>query len=83
MAMRIDLFQDSKSPWYMNLGLRLIKMWVGAYPGPSLTISYRPDLFRKDFMNYIMRGMSGVNGWDKGHAELFAAFVSGLNACNF
>lgn len=81
--MRVDLFSEGQRPWYFTIGLKLIKMRTGVYPGPPLTISYRPDLFHKDFVGYIMRAMHGSGGWDKGHAEMFASFVSRLNTCNF
>ena len=81
--MRVNLFNSGRRPLSMRLGLRLIKWRTGVYPGPILTISYRPDLFHKDFIGYIMRGMSGSGEWDKGHAEMFASFVSKLNSCRF
>ena len=81
--MRIDLFTSDHRPWYMDLGLKLARWRVGAVPGPPLAISYRPDLFKKDFVGYIVRSMHGSGGWDKGHAEMFAAFVSKLNSCHF
>lgn len=67
----------------MSLGLKLARRRVGAFPGPPLTISYRPSLFKKEFVGYIVRAMHGSGGWDKGHAEMFAAFVSKLNSCTF
>lgn len=81
--MRIDLLHGGQRPWYMALGLRLAKLLTGTYPGPPLAISYRPHFFNKDFAGYIMRAMHGSGGWDKGHAEMFAAFVSQLNSCHF
>ena len=81
--MRVDLFHGGQRPWYMKVGLQLAKLRTGVYPGPPLTISYRPDLFHKDFVGYIMRAMHGSGGWDKGHAEMFATFVSKLNSCKF
>ena len=81
--MRIDLFQSRYRPWYLNLGLKFARWRVGAVPGPPLTISYRPNLFHKDFVGYIVRAMKGSEVWDKGHAEMFAAFVSKLNECHF
>ena len=81
--MRIDLLNSRHRPWYMELGLKFARWRVGAFPGPPLTISYRPDFFKKEFVGYITRSMHGSGGWDKGHAELFASFVSKLNACMF
>jgi hypothetical protein len=67
----------------MSLGLKFARWRVGTVPGPPLAISYRPKLFNRDFVGYIIRAMHGSGGWDKGHAEMFAAFVSKLNACRF
>jgi len=81
--MRIDLLHSEHRPWYMSLGLRLAQWRVGALPGPPLTISYKMYMFQKDFVGYIVRGMAGSGGWNKGEAELFASFVSKLNQCDF
>lgn len=81
--MRVDLYKGSHRPWYFTLGLQLARWRVGAVPGPPLTISYRPQLFHKDFVGYIVRAMRGSGGWNKGEAELFASFVSKLNSCAF
>lgn len=81
--MRVDLMHSPHRPWYVALGLRLAKWRVGVVPGPPLTISYRPSFFNADFRGYILRSMSGAGSWDRGHAEMFAAFVSSLNACHF
>lgn len=81
--MRIDLFNGGRRPWYMRLGLNMLNLYVGTYPGPTLTITYRPDLFHKDLVGYLLRATHGSGGWDKGHAEMFSAFVSKLNSCHF
>jgi hypothetical protein len=81
--MRIDLLNSSNRPWFMTLGLKLIGWRVGAFPGPPLAISYKPKLFSREFVGYIIRGNAGSGGWTKGEAELFASFVSELNSCQF
>lgn len=81
--MRIDLVHGGKRPWFMRVGMALAKLRLGVYPGPPFTISYRPDLFHRRFVGYILRGASGTGGWTKGQAELFSSFVSNLNACHF
>ena len=81
--MRIDMFASCHRPWYFSLGLKFARWRVGAVPGPPLAITYRPGFFHKDFVGYIVRAMQGSGGWDKGHAEMFAAFVSKLNSCHF
>ena len=81
--MRIDLFHGGQRPLPVRLGLELFKWRAGVYPGPPVAMTYRPDFFNKDLRGYIMRAMHGSGGWNKGEAELFAAFVSNLNSCNF
>jgi hypothetical protein len=80
---RVNLFRGGRRPWYFSVALRLMKARIGLYPGPPLAITYRPDLFARSLVGYVVRGASGLDGWDKGHAELFNTFVSQLNACRF
>lgn len=81
--MRVDLTRSKHRPWYMRMGLALARRRLGTYPGPPLTISYRPQFFHRELVGYIMRAMHGSGGWTKGDAEMFAAFVSDLNSCHF
>lgn len=81
--MRIDLYRGGTRPWYISLGLRLIKLRVGMMPAPPVVMTYRPDLVEKRLKDYFMATLSGAGGWSKGHTEMFAAFVSKLNACRF
>jgi hypothetical protein len=81
--MRINLMRSKHRPWYMHLGLNIARWRIGSFPGPPLTISYKPGFFHRDFISYIVRAMAGSGGWTKGEAELFASFVSKLNSCRF
>lgn len=81
--MRLDLFEGGRRPWFLKLPLALVSRYVGLPPGPPIAISYRPDLFDRAVLNYVFRSSSGLDGWDRGHAELFSAFVSQLNRCRF
>jgi hypothetical protein len=81
--MRIDLLHGGRRPLPIRLGIELFKLRAGVYPGPPLALTYRPDLLNKDLAGYIQRAMHGSGGWSRGEAELFAAFVSKLNSCNF
>ena len=81
--MRIDLFHGGRRPMVVRLGLALFKLRAGVYPGPPVALTYRPDLLNRDLRDYILRAMHGSGGWNKGEAELFAAFVSSLNRCRF
>ncbi|MEM7330785.1 MAG: hypothetical protein AAF490_01745 [Chloroflexota bacterium] len=81
--MRIDLLKGGKRPFPFRIAIRFMKLQAGVYSGPPLALTYRPDLLTKDLRDYMLRGMHGSGGWSKGEAELFAAFVSRLNSCNF
>lgn len=81
--MRINLMTGGKRPLLAKLSMELFKWRAGVYAGPTVAITYRPDLLNQDLAGYILRGMHGSGGWTKGEAELFAAFVSHLNSCNF
>ena len=81
--MRVDLIRGGRRPWHMRIGMRIGRQVLGIYPGPPLAISYRPDLYHRDLLGYLLRGMRGSGGWEKGDAELFASFVSSLNSCHF
>lgn len=63
--------------------MRMARARLGVYPGPPLTMSYRPAFFDKRFVGFLLRGMHGSGGWTKGDVEMFASFVSSLNACRF
>ena len=69
-------------PLYFLIALTYLLTLVYALVWP-FTASYRPDLWHRDFVGYFLRSMHGSGGWDKGHAELFATFVSDLNTCHF
>ncbi len=81
--MRLDLFDGGKRPWYLLAVMHIAKWRIGIFPGPPLAISYRPDLFPGYLIGYMQRPLNGFGSWSKGEAELFAAFVSRLNSCNF
>lgn len=81
--MRVELLEGGRRPWPVRAGLELARAALGVYPGPPLALSYRPDLFHSELFAYILHSMRGAQGWDKGHGELFAAFVSRLNSCRF
>ena len=81
--MRIDLFQGGRRPLTARLILALFNLRAGIYPGPPLVLTYRPDFLTQDLNDYLFWGMYGLRGWRRGDVELFAAFVSSLNSCNF
>jgi hypothetical protein len=60
-----------------------IKRYAGGVPGPILTLSYRRELFGRSFAACLQEGMRGATEWRVGEIELFAAFVSKLNSCQY
>ena len=81
--MRVDLMKGGRRPWYAGVLLRIAKARIGILPGPPVVITYRPDLWARELLGYIVRGSKGAGGWGRGNAELFGAFVSKLNSCGF
>jgi hypothetical protein len=51
--------------------------------GVLKTLHYRPDLFGRPFCDVLDPAMRGESDWSAGERELFAAFVSSLNQCQF
>jgi len=80
--MRLRILETGHRPLQKVL-LALIKRYIGAVPGPVLTLSYRRRLFGRCFAACLHEGMRGATEWRLGEVELFAAFVSKLNACQY
>jgi len=59
------------------------KMMGGFVPGPILIQSYRADFFGKPFNDAVEIALRGASEWNKKETELFAAFVSKNNRCQF
>ncbi|MCA9708625.1 MAG: hypothetical protein KDK70_22445, partial [Myxococcales bacterium] len=78
--MRIDLEHSPTRPLPMRVGMRVAGAIVGLVPGPLLVMSYRPALFDERLRRYVLRAAGYEGPWSKGESELFAAFVSNLNA---
>jgi hypothetical protein len=47
------------------------------------TVSYRPDLFGRYFIEGLLESLRGPSDWTIGERELFAAFVSSKNHCRY
>lgn len=63
---------------------RFVKL-VSGHPMPDVirTIRYRGHLFGKPFNEMIQDVMRGPSEWTVGERELFAAWVSKKNECEF
>ena len=52
-------------------------------PGVVKTLFYRPDFFGDHHSAWTNQVMRGPSEWSVGERELFAAFTSKLNRCEF
>jgi hypothetical protein len=66
-----------------RLMLMLMRIMAGHAPGVVRTLRYRKDFFGAPFSELTQQVMRGPSPWSVGERELFAAFVSRLNACVF
>jgi hypothetical protein len=58
---------------------------LSGYRAPDVvrTLRYRPTFFGGPHSAHTQAAMRGDSAWTVGERELFAAFVSRLNACHF
>ncbi len=81
--MRLDILENGHSP-IQKLQMALIrKMMAGHLPGPVSTLSYRADFFGKAYNDACQLALRKQSYWTKAEAELFAAFVSYNNSCQY
>ena len=66
-----------------RLKFRFITAVVGRVPGPILTMSHRPEIFGRFFARCLHESMRGPSEWSIGEREVFSAFVSKLNHCDY
>jgi hypothetical protein len=59
------------------------KRAFGSIPSVLAVTLYRPKFFGKDFTTCFSKNLLHTKAWSRGEAELFAAFVSRLNQCQF
>jgi hypothetical protein len=52
-------------------------------PDVSRVMAYRPEIFGESFCICLQDVMRGPSDWSVGELELFAAFVSRTNSCQF
>ncbi len=67
-----------------KLMLAVMRLIIGLRPPDVLrTILYRPGFFGKPFTGWMQAVLRGPSEWSIGQRELFAAFTSQLNRCNY
>lgn len=64
--------------------MRLMGLMTGS-PAPDVirTLMYRPEFFGKPYSAWLHEVMRGPSEWSVGERELFAAFTSRKNQCQF
>lgn len=61
----------------------LAGIWGRRIPGPILALSYRRNACGRHLARCVQEALRGPQEWSVGEIEIFAAFVSGLNHCEF
>ena len=81
--MRLTILEKGLRP-VQKLILAVFKTFTGGLvPGPLLALSYRRELCGKYLTECFQEGMRGATQWSVSEVELFAAFVSKLNSCQY
>lgn len=80
--MRLEALRTGHRP-LQRLQLGLMKAMLGGVPGPVAVCSYRREWFGRHFAAYTQQAMRRATEWTVGEVELFAAFVSKKNKCQF
>jgi hypothetical protein len=81
--MRLRILETGYRPLQKLILGGLGVMTGGQVPGPILALSYRRELCGKYLAACYQEGMRKATEWSVGEVELFAAFVSSLNACRY
>ena len=66
-----------------KLFFRLVTLHMGHVPPPMRVLTYRRGFFGAHFVDCLDEGLRQTREWTKAEAELFAAFVSKLNQCEY
>ncbi len=81
--MRLHCLDDGHDPAEARV-LEWIRSQRGIEPPDVLkTLHYRPEIFGRPFSDTLELAMHGPSDWSVGERELFAGFVSSVNACPF
>jgi uncharacterized peroxidase-related enzyme len=83
MTMRLTILERSQR-LRARVAIRLIGLRIRTKPDDIARIMlYRPAFFGRPYLRLLREVMRGPSAWTVGERELFAAFVSRRNACNF
>jgi len=81
--MRIDIEAEANRKWIAKCGLPILRKYIGMTPGPLLVLSCQPAFPNDQIMKYKAQGALPRCPFSSSECELFAAFVSKLNSCEF
>ena len=81
--MRLRILENGYRPLQKLILRPLAALFEGQVPGPMLVMSYRREFFGQYLAACIQEALRGSKNWSVGEVELFAAFVSRLNACQY
>jgi uncharacterized peroxidase-related enzyme len=74
---------DSAQRLRARIFLSIMRIVAGTEDAVVRTSLYKPELFGRSFLGFTSAAMRGPSAWSAGERELFAAFVSQLNACPY
>jgi hypothetical protein len=81
--MRLQVLENGYRP-LQRLILNLMRVLSGGQiAGTILVLSYRRELFGEYIAPCFREGLRQAREWSIGEIELFAAFVSRLNECQY
>ena len=83
MSMRIKVDESAHRGWLVRVGLGIARRYIGLVPGPMFFLSYDSAQMPSGLTDFMLRSTARRGLFTKGERELFAAFVSNLNACHF
>ena len=66
-----------------RLMLGAIGLAAGGAPDVLRVMTFRPAYFGRPYGALLQRALRGPSEWTVGERELFAAFTSAVNACDF
>ena len=66
-----------------KLVFSIVRRTVGHVPPPMRILTYRREFFGAHFVDCLTEGLRRANEWSVGELELFAAFVSKINRCEY
>ena len=81
--MRLKILENDFRPLQRLIFYVMKRLSGGQIPGTVSVLSYRRELFGEHMAPYIRDTMLGAREWSLGEIELFAAFVSRLNECQY